>query len=117
MDADIDRVMTSYFAAALIEAGGPESSTPAAERLRQRQALWRERGVMEPATAAWALLWANRRAATAEVAQYLEASHDRAVLEEWMAERKINGFRYVGRTLPSRGSVTAGRGRMRTITS
>jgi hypothetical protein len=102
MDANIDRVKTRYFEAALIEAGGPEASTPVAQRLRQRKTLGQERQVMDPATAAWALRWANRRAVTAEAPHYLEASEDRAVLEKWMAERKINGFRYVGRTLPAR---------------
>ncbi|WP_037606794.1 hypothetical protein [Streptacidiphilus rugosus] len=102
MDANIDRVMTSYFTAALIEAGGPDTSTDAAEHLRQRQELWRERATMEPATAAWALLWATRRLASAKLAAYPEALADRTVLEQWMAKRGINGFRYAGRTLQAR---------------
>ncbi|WP_042418242.1 hypothetical protein [Streptacidiphilus anmyonensis] len=99
MDTDIDRVMTRYFAAALIEAGGPDASTTAAEYLRQRQTLWRERAAMEPSTAAQALRWAGHRVTTAKDAAHREALEDRAALEEWMAERRINGFRHVGRSL------------------
>ncbi|RAG83562.1 hypothetical protein DN069_21440 [Streptacidiphilus pinicola] len=101
MDATMDRVMTGYFRAALIEAGGPEASTPAAEYLRQRQSLWRERAAMEPSTAAEALRWASRRVTTAEDVTRPEALEDRNALECWMADRQIYGFRYIRRTLQS----------------
>ncbi|WP_052441359.1 hypothetical protein [Streptacidiphilus anmyonensis] len=99
MGAGMDRAMTGYFTAPLIAAGGPDASTPAAVFLRQRQTLWRERAAMEPSTAREALRWATRRVTTAEPAAHLEAVEDRTALEDWMAERRIHGFRYIGRTL------------------